>query len=191
LHGFDTLSIVVNNPAEVTLLREEAQLTATTSQQRYGAFGQFGSLGVAIVVASASFATGSTREIILLAAPPVLSLIFTIMLQHLSDASILNNYHGKIQARLSVDLPVENQLRYAAILTRRPYWSVLPARLLVSLIVVGSFVLSGVTAYHASSYRGLIVIYFWISVLLSLAALISGLLDLVSSRARTDAILEK
>jgi len=179
----------VDEPAEVTLLAEEAQLTATTAQQRYTAFGQFGSLGVAIIVASASLASGKAQEVILLAAPPVLSLIFTIMAQHLADASALNFYHEELQRRLSARLPAESRLRYAAMLTRRPYWSVLPARLLAALIATATFVLGGVTAYHASSYRGVVIFYYWTSVGLSLVALSLGFLDILTSRRRATAVM--
>jgi hypothetical protein len=162
------------------LLWDESKRVADIIEKKQGTFGQFGGIGIGIVVAASSFAANPGRLVILLAAPVILTLIFMIMLQHLADAHALAYYHAQLEKEINGRTP-GTVLRLNGVLHERTYWSVPFGRALVLLLIVASFTLSGYAAYDASNFRALIIAFFWASLVLSILTLVAGVRDLISS----------
>jgi hypothetical protein len=162
------------------LLWDESKRVADIIEKKQGTFGQFGGIGIGIVVAASSFAANPGRLIILLAGPIVLTLILMIMLQHLADAHALVYYHAQLEKEIN-SRTSGAVLRLSGVLHERTYWSVPFGRTLLLLLIGGGFTLSGYATYNATNFRTLIIAFFWASLILSILTLVAGVRDLISS----------
>jgi low affinity Fe/Cu permease len=59
------------------------------------------SVGLLVVGGAAALANSAGREIVLLLAPAVLTILITLTIQSTADAIALNVHHGKIQDMLN------------------------------------------------------------------------------------------
>src|SRR3954454_17229412 len=144
----------------IKVLTDEARLAADSAQRKNILYVQFMSVGLLVVGGAAALANSTGREIVLLLAPAVLTILMTLTIQSTADAIAFNVYHRKIQDMLNEHITApNNQLAYHQVINGRNYYSMLPGQALTAILVITSYVVGWFTVLHVKHYEALAFVY--------------------------------
>jgi hypothetical protein len=181
---------MLDESTSAQVLLEESKLAADMSERRYASSSQFGAIAIAVIAAAAGLASEAGRELIFLAAPLVLTIISSILVQLFADALAINYYHGRLQDRLNTYLRPADRLHYQAVVNKRVYWSIPIVQLLLVALTGASYALAGITAIHSGSYHVQILVYYGTILALGVAALVAGVRDVLTSEGQAKRLYE-